>query len=493
MSKGQEAVKFATAEEAEIFAEWIMSFHDDPYDWVLACYPWGEEGTALAKYDGPDEWQTEVLVGLRDQIRAGVKNIRIAVSSGHGIGKTALVSWIIHWYISTHPTPQIVVTANTGVQLTTKTWRELAKWKQHAINGFMFDWSATSYRYIGMEALWSANAIKWSAHNSEAFAGTHEENVLMVFDEASGIADVIWEVAAGAFTSHGGLWLAFGNPTKNSGRFYESTFGRQRKRWTTFVIDARKARMRNDELIKEWIEDWGEDSDYVRVRVRGLPPKQGPLQFISSEVVQAAVERVIDPASISNRLPKLMGFDVARQGDDSSVVVLRHGRKLLTFESGEDIVRYRIPNITKLCLHVSQLIVENRPDIVFVDGTGLGAGAVDYLRSLGHDNIVEVHGGEDATDKKVFLNKRMEMWDRMRQWLDGADIPDDAQLNIDLTTPEKDFQEKTQKMKLESKEDMKKRGADSPDSADAIALTFYHRVPSKTQNTMEGSHEPEQV
>ena len=486
------AVRFTSKEAAEEFAQWVMSFADDPYEWVLACYPWGEPGP-LEDYDGPDKWQTRVLRGIGDNIQSGKANIRICVSSGHGIGKTALVAWINHWFMSTHPHPQAVTTANTGTQLTTKTWRELAKWQNLAVNGFMFDWTATSYRYRGAESTWFATATKWSAHNSEAFAGTHEEHVIMVFDEASGIDDIIWEVAAGAFTSHGGIWLAFGNPTRNTGRFYEAASGRQRKRWTTYIIDARDAKMRNDELIAEWLEDWGEDSDYFRVRVRGLPPKQGPLQFISSEVVHNAIKRDIPPEAISDRIPRLMSLDVARQGDDMSCVLMRQGRKILEMQDGDYIKRYQIRNITQLCLHVSKLINENYPDIVFVDGTGIGAGAVDYLRALGYDNIVEVHGGSEAQDKKVFINKRIEMWDRCRQWLEGADIPDDPQLVIDLTTPEFAFQEKTQKMKLESKEEMKKRGADSPDSGDALAMTFFHNVPSKSAFVREGSYEPEDV
>lgn len=486
------APRFESQEDAQAFAEKIMSMKDDPYTWVLWCYPWDEPGP-LQDYDGPDKWQTRVLCGIRDDIQAGKENIRICVSSGHGIGKTALVAWIIHWYISTHPNPQIVVTANTGTQLTTKTWRELAKWKGFAQNGFMFDWSATSYRLKGQESTWFASAIKWSAHNSEAFAGTHEENVMMVFDEASGIDDIIWEVAAGAFTSHGGIWLAFGNPTRNVGRFYEAAFGRQRKRWDTYVIDARDAKMRNDQLIQEWLEDWGEDSDYFRVRVRGLPPKQGPLQFISSAVAHAAVMREVPAEALSDRLPRLMALDVARQGDDQSALVMRQGRKLLELADGDYIKRYKERDITQLCLRVNQVIAENYPDIVFVDGTGIGAGAVDYLRAMGHDNIVEVHGGEAPSDNKVFLNKRIEMWDRMRRWLEGADIPDDAQLLIDLTTPEFAFEQRSQKMRLESKEDMKKRGADSPDSGDALAMTFYHNVPSKSAFVRDSSYEPETV
>jgi phage terminase large subunit len=229
------------------------------------------------------------------------------------------------------------------------------------------------------------------------------------------------------------------------------------------------------------------------VRVRGLPPKQGVLQFISSAIVHAAVLRVVDPKAISDRIPRLMSLDVARQGDDSSCLLMRQGRKLLELADGDYIKRFQIRNITQLCLHVSKIIHQNYPDIVFVDGTGIGAGAVDYLRTLGHDNIVEVHGGSEPQDKLVFLNKRIEMWDRCRQWLEGADIPDDPQLIVDLTTPEFGFQEKTQKMKLESKEDMKKRGADSPDSGDALVQTFFHSVPSKTAFVRDDSYEPEEV
>jgi len=486
--------QFRNDDEAEEFADWIMSFQDDPYEWVLAIYPWGEPGTALAHYDGPDDWQTEVLQGVAAELKAGKTQIRVAVSSGHGIGKTALVAWLIHWFISTHPHPQIVVTANTGQQLTNKTWRELAKWKNYAINGWMFEWTATSYRYKSEEATWFATATKWSAHSSEAFAGTHEEDmkVMMVFDEASGIDDIIWEVAAGAFTT-GGLWFAFGNPTRNTGRFYEAAFGRHRKRWTTYVIDSRRAKMANRELIEEWKEDWGEDSDYFRVRVRGLPPKQGPLQFISSAVVDLAIAREIPPEALSDRIPRIMGFDVARQGDDVSAIVIRHGRKVIELADGGYIKRFQIRDITQLCHHVAKIINENYPDMIVVDGTGIGAGAVDYLRLLGYDNVIEAHGGESASDQKVFLNKRIEMWDRMRQWLEGADIPDDPQLAVDLTTPEFAFEQKSQKMKLESKEDMKKRGADSPDSGDALALTFYHQAPSKSALFTESSAEPEVV
>lgn len=477
---------FNSDEDRAKFAEWIMGYADDPYGWVCACYPWEEKDTPLEQYSGPDAWQREVLNLIGDQLQAGKKNIRITVSSGHGVGKTALFAWICHWYISTHPNPQLVVTANTKVQLTTKTWRELAKWKNLAVNGFMFHWSATSYRLIGREDTWYASAIPWSAHNPDAFQGTHETNVMMVYDEASGIDDPIWTASEGAFTSHGGIWLTFGNCTRNSGRFYENTFGRGRKRWDRVVVDARTALMRSDELIKQWIEDWGIDSDFVRVRVLGLPPKQGDLQLISTSVVQAAVERDINDNDISDRDPLIMSLDVARQGADSSKLILRRGRKM-----HEKIFTWNVRDTTVLAMEVSKIIQEYYPDMIFVDGVGIGAGVVDMLRRFGHDNIIEVQAGSRPSNTNMYWNKRIEMWDRCRVWLETADIPDDVQLQVDLTTPEYSFEQKSDRMKLESKEDMRARGCASPDTGDALAQSFYHLVPSKTQFVSETSYEPE--
>jgi len=477
---------FSSEEDKEKFADWIMSYENDPYGWVLACYPWTEPGHQLEKYRGPDMWQREVLTMIGDQLQAGKKNIRITVSSGHGVGKTALFAWICHWYISTHPNPQLVVTANTKIQLTTKTWRELAKWKNMAVNGFMFTWTATSYRLIGREDTWYASAIPWSAHNPDAFQGTHETNVMMVYDEASGIDDPIWTASEGAFTSHGGIWLTFGNCTRNSGNFYENTFGRGQHRWDRVVVDARTALMRSDELIKQWIEDWGLDSDFVRVRVLGLPPNQGDLQLIPTDVVQAAVDREIDLKDISDRIPKVMAIDVARQGSDFSKIVMRKGRKMY-----DKIWTFKERDTTVLSLAASKIIHDNYPDMVFVDGVGIGAGVVDMLRRFGHDNVIEVQAGSKPSDERQYWNKRIEMWDRMRGWLEGADIPDDPGLRVDLVTPEYSFEQKTDRMKLESKDDMRARGCASPDTGDALAMTFYHLVPSKTQFVNETSYEPD--
>ena len=144
----------------------------------------------------PDEWQADAL-----NVVAG--NQRLAVASGHGIGKTCFIAWLIHWYMATRPDPQIVVTANTKNQLDSKTWRELAKWNKLALNGAWFEHSATKFSLKDSPDTWFTAAIPWTEHNSEAFAGTHEEHVLVLFDEASNIPKTIWDVVEGAMTTKG--------------------------------------------------------------------------------------------------------------------------------------------------------------------------------------------------------------------------------------------------------------------------------------------------
>ena len=435
-------------------------FTYDPLGFVMYVYPWGVEGTPLAKYDAPDTWQIEVLEHIRESYEAGLSlkeaakgAIRVAVASGHGIGKTALVAWIIHWFMSVFDNPQVVVTANTKTQLTTKTWRELAKWHKMSVHEHWFDWAATTFKLKESPETWCANAIPWSEHNSEAFAGTHDENVLMIFDEASAIADCIWQVAEGAMTTGNCVWIAFGNPTKNTGAFAQC-FKRFRHRWFTKRVDSRTAKMADQKLISEWVEDYGEDSDFVRVRVRGMNPRSGDQQLISVDRVENAVQR---EAIVPNGTPRIMGVDVARYGSDMSVIARRHGRKL------EPLSKYRGLDTMELAAVVAHAIVTERPDMVMVDGTGIGAGVIDRLRQLGHDPL-EIHFGQkpDPGNDGIYFNKRIEMWNRMNVWLQTADIPRDPELYDDLITPEYYFDMKM-KMRLESKEEMKKRGMQSPD------------------------------
>lgn len=467
--------------------EAAAQFKLDPLGFVMWAFPWGQPGTALADQAGPDVWQVKVLSLLAKLVResddpASLREaIRIAVASGHGIGKTALVAWIILWFISTRPHPQIVVTANTTSQLTGKTWRELAKWHKLLIVHEWFAWTATKFYFKESPEDWFAAAIPWSKERADAFAGTHDKHVLIIFDEASAIADEIWDVAEGAMTTKGAIWLCFGNPTKNTGRFREC-FSRFRHRWSRMQVDSRLAKMANKAQLKAWIEDYGEDSDFVRIRVKGQFPRASSAQLIGQDVVDEALRRV--PEGYEQHA-KLLSVDVARFGSDQSVILKRQGPRVW------QPIRFREMDTAQLAFRVVEVIKDWEPDAIFVDAVGVGAGVVDMLRLHGYE-IIEVNAGLKAADERKFFNKRAEMWWLMREWLKTTgclpgsmighnggppldDEPVDQELIDDLLGPEYGYDAK-ERVQLETKDDMKARGLPSPDAGDALADTFFMPV-----------------
>jgi hypothetical protein len=438
-------------------------FFHDPLGFVRYAFAWGSD--ELEGHDGPDEWQAAALRDIGSGVLTANEALRLATVSGHGIGKSALVAWIVLWAMSTRPHLAGVVTANTGAQLSDKTWRELSLWHKRAVNQHWFRWTATKFYQVDNPETWFVSAVPWSKERPEAFAGLHAEHVLMIFDEASAIDDVIWDTAEGAMTTPGAIWCVFGNPTRNSGKFH-GCFHRMRHRWITRKVDSSDARMTNKAQIKEWIEDYGWDSDFVRIRVRGEFPRAGSCQLIASDLVEAASGKHLR-AEVYQSAPKVLGVDVARFGDDQSAIVLRQGLACL------DIAKFRGLDLMTFAGLVAQKIEKFKPDAVFVDQGGLGAGVVDRLRQLGHRNIIGVDFGGKPLDPVKYLNKRTEMWWLLAEWFEqGPAIPPDADLSSDLTAPEYGFTGDKGQIALEKKADMKKRGLASPDCGDALALTF---------------------
>lgn len=456
----------------------IGEFYADPHGWVLFNFPWGQKGTRLEKQTGPDDWQVEVLEEIGQAVRDGMSisdamPILEAVASGHGIGKTALIAWIILWFISTRQHPQIIVTAGKKDQLSGKTWRELAKWQKLALCGHWFHWTATKLEHVLFPETWFAHAIAWSKSAPENFAGTHEEHVLVIFDEASAIDDIIWETTDGAMTTPGAMWVAFGNPTRNNGRFAQC-FGKLKHMWRTRHVDSRNAKMANRKLLDMWVETYGEDSDFVRVRVRGLFPRAGNLQFIDLESVAAAMRRKAKGYQNSS---KIMAVDVARHGDDQSCIGRRQGNMIWPLK------RLRIPNLMQLASIIAAEIDDFEPDVVFIDATGLGWGVVDRLHQLNYTQVIAVQVGEAADAPERFRNKRAELWYRMREAIKGGlCLPVDVELETELTEPEYGFDDK-ERWVLESKDDMKARDLASPDGADCVALMFTSPVAMKPKTS----------
>lgn len=470
------AAATAEVDPYEQIAEDLARFEFDPLGYVLWAFPWGEPGTELEHEEGPDDWQCALLTRIGNTLRAGGDAgaiVREAVRAGHGVGKSALSSWVIKWALETHERTRGTVTAMTDTQLRTKTWAELSKWHGMSVTRELFDYQATSLA-VADEATaknWRIDAIPWSVHNSSAFAGLHNKGrrILLLFDEAAEIADRIWEVAEGALTDDRTqiVWLVLGNPVAIMGRFakcFASGSG-----WQSTTVDARYSKFSNKELLRRWAAEYGEDSDFYRVRVRGLPPRGGISTFIGPEVVADARRRELFPRDYGPH-PKRLGVDPARFGDDHSVVTLRQGPMVLAQW------KYQGLDGPDLAARVAD-VRQQHPDIqlIAVDGIGIGASCVDTLRRiLGiKDILVDVNVALPAAEATMYFNTRAELWGRMRNWLKTAAIPDNDTLAEELIAPTYGFDGQG-RIQLESKKDLKKpeRLGRSPDHADSLALTF---------------------
>ena len=473
----------------------MAMFYDDPLGFVMYAYPWGQTNDMKvcplpAPYDliydsefGPDLWACDFLNDLGEQVRKkafdgqrAVDAIRMAVASGHGIGKSAMTGWLVDWIMSTRPHANGVVTANTAPQLSSKTWAEIAKWTSRCITGHWFDVStgrgSMAMRHKQHPDSWKCVAQTCDEHNSEAFAGLHSASStpFYIFDEASAIPDSICKVAEGGMTDGEPMFFKFGNPTRNSGDFYD-TFNKMRHRWLTRQIDSRSCHIANKTQIEKWDEDYGTDSDFFKVRVRGMFPSMSVKQFISVADVDAAYGKCLKPEQY-NFAPVIITCDPAWEGDDELVIGRRQG---LVFS----ILRVIAKNDNDM--HIATILAhledEHKADAVFIDA-GYGTGIVSAGHTMGRDWVLVWFGGE--SNDPGCINKRAEMWNSTKQWLkQGGAIPEDPVLYADLIGPET-VPRPDGKIQLESKKDMKARKLPSPGRADALALSFAHPVVKKT-------------
>jgi len=476
----------------------VMDCRADPLAFVLLAFPWGENGELEKFPDGPDDWQRDILNDIKMGLLTPTEAIQEAVASGHGIGKSALVAWIIYWAMSTMEDTKGIVTANTETQLKTKTWSELAKWHRLAINRHWFEFTATALFSTTKDhdKTWRVDMVPWSERNTEAFAGLHNKGkrVLLVFDEASAIPDGIWEVAEGALTDEGTqiIWCAFGNPTRSRGRFREC-FGRFKHRWNTRQIDSRTARMTNKTQLQAWLDDYGIESDFAKIRVLGQFPSADVNALLTAAEVDAAMARVYKKGQFEFAA-KILGVDVARQGLDDSVIAHRHGNVLFPLKP------MHIPDSVLVAQQVAQEQDAAQDDATFVDATGgYGAGVVDCLRTTMNRQCTEVYFSGRSNDHHYF-NKRSEMIFEMAKWVKaGGSIPKgETMLRDELLAITYSYN--GDKLKINEKEEVREELGRSPDRADAVALTFAFPVapgrrddfgfPVQTKHQDSGAYDP---
>lgn len=459
--------------------ELAASCRFDPDRWSRLAWDWGVG--ELAEYDGPRDWQSDINQVIRDHLSdpaARYQPLQISIASGHGIGKSAEMGMLSNWAMSCWADAKIVTTANTEGQLRTKTAPEIGKWFRMALTGHWFDVQTMSIksRDPSRTDSWRQDFIPWSEHNTEAFAGLHNKGkiILLLFDEASKIHDKVWEVAEGALTDENTviIWIVFGNPTRNSGRFREC-FRKFKHRWVHRQIDSRTVPGTNKKFLQRLVDDYGEDSDIVKVRVRGQFPAQSAMQFISSDDVDAA-QKVHLRRDQYSFAPVIIGVDPAWTGDDSLEIVLRQGlysKSLATIARNDNDIQ--VANL------IARLEDEYQADAVFIDA-GYGTGIKSAGDVMGRTWRLIWFSGKPLDTG--YYNKRAEMWGQMKRWLKagGAIDPADQGLYDDLIGPET-VPRMDGKVLLESKEDMKERGLPSPNKGDALALTFAEPVGKKVR------------
>jgi len=480
---------------------WDKNISDDLEKFVLFSYPWGKRGTPLEHFKGPRTWQRDELQAITDHIRQNKIKIlnnqkpimyQSSTSSGRGIGKSSLTSWLVHWMATTRLGSTSIVTANTEQQLKSRTWAELGKWHTLSINSHWFEKNTLSLKAApwfeellkNQEKIdtgyYYAQAQLWSEENPDAFAGVHNHNgILLIFDEASGIPAPIWSVSEGFFTEPvlDRYWFCFSNPRRNTGEFYE-THHRHRAYWKRRNIDSRKVEGVDVTKLQQIVDKYGEDSDEARVEVKGEFPRQGDKQFISRNIIEDAMNREVqeDPHAAL-----IMGVDPARYGDDTTVICFRQGRNARTVPPT---VKMKGADNMQVANKCAELIAQYNPDAVCIDG-GNGSGIIDRLREMGY-KVFEVRFGS-SPDEDQWADKRTEMWARMRDWLGDSCLPLDRDLADDLAGPEYKFSGSGDRIKLEAKEEMKKRGLASPDYADALACTFSVKVARKDITTYKNN------
>ena len=411
----------------------------------------------------PDAWQAEALTAL-------AKNPRVAIRSGHGVGKTALESWAVCWFLFTRPFCKIPCTAPTIRQLYDILWSEISKWlKRSPILTELFEWQKTKVSFKATPERWYAAAR--TAAKPENLAGFHEEHILFVLDEASGIDDAIFEAVEGALTTSDAKLLICGNPTRNSG-FFKRAFFEDRDLYYTIKKSSAESGRVSNEYCKRLIKQYGEDSDVVRVRVLGEFPKTEADGLIALELVEAAMVR--EPVYCGDLV---IGVDVARFGDDETVLCARKGNAVVALE------RYRKADLMTTCgriIHMAEDLSKKysaRSVTINVDDDGVGGGVTDRLREvLPEKNISATvngcHNGGKARDNH-YANWGTESYFALRDRFVSGEImlPRDDELTAQLTT-RKYFLNSRDQLTLEPKADYKKRYKRSPDRADALVLAF---------------------
>lgn len=417
---------------------------------------------------GPELWQGRLL---RDVAKAKVEGKRrFAVRAGHGVGKTTIEAWLILWFLLFHRPVNVPVTANSQDQLRDVVWKEIAHWHRK-LPEFLRNMIEVKVERVEVKSapdMCFSVARTARPEKPEALQGFHCDNLAFFVEEASGIEDIIFEVAAGALSSPDNWFFQFGNPTRLDGHFHRS-FTKNRAAWRTYSVPCTESSRVSADYAKNMADEYGIDSNVYRVRVLGEFPFAEDDAVIPLHLVESAVAREVDANWTA---ATVWGLDVARFGDDTTALARRRGNILLgPCKEWRKLDNMQVVGV--IAKEYRETPEGDRPQAINVDVIGLGAGVVDRGRELGLPMRGVNVGERPSSDAERYMRQRDELWFLAREWFDQRNvrIPRDDKLISELVQPKYKL-ESTGKIKVESKDEMKKRGLKSPNVADAFCLTF---------------------
>lgn len=445
--------------------------------------------------------QREVLISIGELVEAKIlkfedkkltqkqielnKMIGVTIMSGQGPGKDAFAAWVAIWFLCCFPWPRGLCSAPTAPQLQNVLFSEIVKWlnlknKAGEYVNKMRDLIKVSqkkvtYQVSDPEQLgkrWflearTANPNDSTENQAETLAGVHEDFMLVLLDEASGIADPVFRPIEGGLTGAVNIVVVIFNPTKNHGYAYQTQYGPLKKLWLKHRWNCEESEIVSREHIERMKTLHGEKSNTYRIRVLGLPPLSTSDTIIPHEMAEEAQERYIEPDIYD---PIVTSVDCAMGGDEA-VVLTRHGMKVI------DVAIY--PNIhdtDELGHEALKKLYEHESDVIYVDVIGLGQGVYTYLKRYEPNKTVGVNVSNSAPHKDKYFRLRDELWWKTREKFEKKliSIPRDEILVSQLSDPRQDNDPQYNgKLKVESKRVMKKRKRGSPDRADALVQSFY--------------------
>ncbi|HEY2416427.1 MAG TPA: DEAD/DEAH box helicase family protein [Steroidobacteraceae bacterium] len=439
---------------------------DNPFATAMARY--GRAPIAFVREvlkAEPDPWQLEALRALARG------HTRISIRSGHGTGKSAFAAWSVIWFMNTRAPFKCVCTAPTAPQLFDVLYAEILKWFKQLPAPWQALWD-TSSDHIKLKADPESfvTARTSRPESPESLQGVHSTSVLLVCDEASGIPEPVFEAAAGSMSSAGAITILIGNPTRSSGMFWR-THMVERDRWFTLKVSGLDSPRVTRTFVEEHEQRYGLNSSAYRIRVLGEFPEADSDTFIGAELVDQAMLRDV-PLDLTKQ--EVWGLDVARFGDDSSVLIKRRG--YVVTEQPRVWSNFDTMMLAGAVKHEFDLMVNNRPSLIAIDAIGVGAGVADRLMEQGVP-VLAINVGEAPATTGRYMRLRDELWGFTREWLESrvCRLPRHDRLRDDLVAPRYTYMSDG-RIKIESKQEMRARGLPSTDFADALSLTLAQQT-----------------